>query len=155
MMVKFGSIYYAGNMLIRYLCEHDTDILITSAFKMAELYRFIPICLHETSKKSIVFSPLLFSGDQSINQSLIFYTYLAVNRHNVPYNFLPLILSAVNSTSLFNISSCVDLFSSRFISTDPRSFSTRFIHVRLGLPTFLCISVSVSLRERLTGVFFI
>ena len=35
MMMKFGSIYYAGNMLIRNLCEHDTDILFTSAFKMA------------------------------------------------------------------------------------------------------------------------
>ena len=41
MMVKFGSIYYAGNMLIRHLCEHDIDILLTSAFKMAELYRFV------------------------------------------------------------------------------------------------------------------
>ena len=70
MMVKFGSIYYAGNMVIRHLCEHDTDILFTSAFKMAELYRFIQICLHGTSKKSIVFSPLLFSGGQSINQSI-------------------------------------------------------------------------------------
>ena len=70
MMVKFGSIYYAGNMLIRHLCEHDTDILFTSAFKMAELYRFIQICPHGTSKKSIVFSPLLFSGGQSINQPI-------------------------------------------------------------------------------------
>ena len=69
-MVKFGSIYYAGNMLIRHLCEHDTDILFTSAFKMAELYRFIQICPHVTSKKSIVFSPLLFLGGQSINQSI-------------------------------------------------------------------------------------
>ena len=70
MVVKFGSIYYAGNMLIRHLCEHDTDILFTSAFKLAELYRFIQICLHGTSKKSIVFSPLLFSGVQSINESI-------------------------------------------------------------------------------------
>ena len=64
MMVKFGSIYYAGNMLIRHLYEHDTNILFTSAFKMAELYRSIQICPHGTSKKSIVFSPLLFSGGQ-------------------------------------------------------------------------------------------
>ena len=70
MVVKFGSIYYAGNMLIRHLCEHDTDILFTSAFKMAELYRFIQIFLHGTSKKSIVFSPLLLSGGKSINQSI-------------------------------------------------------------------------------------
>ena len=70
MMVKFGSIYYAGNMLIRHLCEHDTDILFTSAFKMTELYRFVQIYLHGTSKKSIVFSPLLFSGGHSINQSI-------------------------------------------------------------------------------------
>ena len=70
MMVKFGRIYYAGNLLFRHLCEHDTDILFTSAFKMAELYRFIQICLHVTSKKSIVFSPLLFSEGQSINQSI-------------------------------------------------------------------------------------
>ena len=66
MMVKFGSIYYAGNMLIRHLCEHDTDILFTSTFKMAELYRFVIMGL---AKKSIVFSSLLFSG-QSINQSI-------------------------------------------------------------------------------------
>ena len=65
MMVEFGSIYYAGNMLIRHLCEHDADILFTSAFKMAELYRFIQICLQGTSKNGIVFSPLLFSGGQS------------------------------------------------------------------------------------------
>ena len=51
---------------IWHMCEHDTDILYTSAFKMAELYRFIQICLHGTSKKSIDFSPLLFSGGQSI-----------------------------------------------------------------------------------------
>ena len=70
MMVKFGSIYYPGNMLIMHLGEHDTDILFTSAFKMAELYRFILICLHWTSKKSLVFKPLLFSGGQSINQSM-------------------------------------------------------------------------------------
>ena len=67
--------------------------------------------------------------------------------------FFHLILSTVSSTCLFNISSGVDLFSSRFISTNPRSFSTSFIHARLGLPTFLCISVSVSSREHLTGVF--
>ena len=57
-------------VLIRHLCEHDTNILFTSAFKMAGLYRFIQICLHGTSKTSIVFSPLLFSGGQSINQSI-------------------------------------------------------------------------------------
>ena len=62
MMVKFGS--------IRHLCEHGTDILFTSAFRMVELFRFIQICLHGTNKKSIVFSPLLFSGVQSINQSI-------------------------------------------------------------------------------------
>ena len=39
MMVKFGSIYYSGSMLIRHLCEHDNDILFTFAFKMAEFYR--------------------------------------------------------------------------------------------------------------------
>ena len=39
-ITKSGSVYYAGNMLIRHLCEHDTNILFTS-FKMAELYRFI------------------------------------------------------------------------------------------------------------------
>ena len=77
MMVKFGSIYYTGNVLTRHLCEHDTDILFTSAFKMAELYRFIQICLHETSKKSIVFSPL-FSGGQSINQSIHMNTFFAL-----------------------------------------------------------------------------
>ena len=43
MMVKFGSIYCAGNMLIKHLCVHDNDILFTSAFKMAEPYRFIQI----------------------------------------------------------------------------------------------------------------
>ena len=32
------------NMLIRHLCEHDTNILFTSAFRMTELYRFIQIC---------------------------------------------------------------------------------------------------------------
>ena len=69
MMVKFGSIYYTGSVLIRHLCEHDNDILFTSAFEMVEFYRFIQICLHGTSKKSIVFSPLQFSG-QSINQSI-------------------------------------------------------------------------------------
>ena len=58
MMVIFGRIYYAGNMLIRHLCEHDTDILFTSAFKMAELYRFIQICFPTAS------------GGQSINQSV-------------------------------------------------------------------------------------
>ena len=51
------------------LYEHGNNILFTSAFKMAEIYRFIQICLHGTSKKSIVFLPLLFSG-QSINQSI-------------------------------------------------------------------------------------
>ena len=38
MRVKFGSV--APEVLIRHLCEHNTDILFTSAFKMAELYRF-------------------------------------------------------------------------------------------------------------------
>ena len=70
MMATFGSLYYTGSVLIRHLYEHDTDILFTSAFKMAEFYRFIQICLHGTSKKSIVFSQLLFSGGQSINQSI-------------------------------------------------------------------------------------
>ena len=78
MMVKFGSIYYNGNVLIMQLCEHDTDILFTSAFKVAELYRFIQICLHGTSKKSIIFSPLLFSGGQSINQSIHMNTFFAL-----------------------------------------------------------------------------
>ena len=56
------------NMLIRHLCEHDSNILFTSAFKMAELYRFIQIFPHVTNKKSIVFSPLLFSvGRSKIN----------------------------------------------------------------------------------------
>ena len=70
MMVKFGSIYYAGSVLITHLCEHDNDILFTFAYKMAEFYRFIQIYLHGSSKKSIVSSPLLFSGGQSINQSI-------------------------------------------------------------------------------------
>ena len=63
--MKFRSIYYAGNILIRHLCEHDTDILFTAAFKMAELYRFIQICPHGTSKKSIVIGhiALLFITD--------------------------------------------------------------------------------------------
>ena len=39
-------------LLIWHLCEHDIDILFTSAFKMAESYRFIQICLHGTSKKA-------------------------------------------------------------------------------------------------------
>ena len=52
MKMKFVSIYYTGNMLIGHLCEHDTDILFTSAFKIAKLYRFIQICLHGTSKKT-------------------------------------------------------------------------------------------------------
>ena len=56
----FGSIYYTGNMLIRYLCEHDTDILFTFCIQNGRIYRFIQICLHGTSKNSIVFSPLLF-----------------------------------------------------------------------------------------------
>ena len=68
---------------IWHMCEHDTDILYTSAFKMAELYRFIQICLHGTSKKSIDFSPLLFSGGQSINQSI--HEYLLCSE-NVPGN---------------------------------------------------------------------
>ena len=42
-------------MLIRHLCEHDSNIFFTSAFKMAELYRFIQICPHVTGKKIIVF----------------------------------------------------------------------------------------------------
>ena len=84
MMVKFGSIYYTENGLIRHLCKHDTDILFTSAFKMAELYRFIQICLHGTNKKSIIFSQLLYSGGQSINQSIyIFKEYLLCSA-NVP-----------------------------------------------------------------------
>ena len=40
-MEKFGSIYYTGSVLIRHLCEHDPDILFTSAFEMADLYRFV------------------------------------------------------------------------------------------------------------------
>ena len=78
-MVKFGSIYYAGNMLVKHLREHDTDILFTSAFKMAKLYRFIQICLHGTSKKSIVFPSLLFSGGQSINQSIHMNIFFALS----------------------------------------------------------------------------
>ena len=77
-MVKFGSIYYTGNVLIRHLCEHDTDILFTSAFKMAELYRFIQICLQRTCKENIVFSPLLCSGGQSINQSIHMMIFFAL-----------------------------------------------------------------------------
>ena len=88
MMVKFGSIYYAGNMLIRHLCEHDTDILFTSAFKMVELYRFIQICSHVTSKKSIVFSPLLFSGGQSINQSIHMNIFFALRMFREIYTIL-------------------------------------------------------------------
>ena len=82
-MVKFGSIYYTVSVLTRHLCEHDTDILFTSAFKMSELYRFIQICIHGISKKSRVFLPLLFSGDQSINQSI--HEYLLCSE-NVPWN---------------------------------------------------------------------
>ena len=65
-------------MLIRHLCEHDTNILFISAFKMAELYRFIQICPRVTSKKSIVFSPLLFSGGQSINQPILLNIFFAL-----------------------------------------------------------------------------
>ena len=65
------------NMLIRHLCEHDTNILFISAFKMAELYRFIQICPHVTSKKSIVFSSLLFSG-RSINQPILMNIFFAL-----------------------------------------------------------------------------
>ena len=74
MMVKFGSIYYTGSVLIRHLCEHDTDILFTSAF--------IQVCLHGTWKKSRVFSPLLISGGQSINQSI--HEYLLCSE-NIPW----------------------------------------------------------------------
>ena len=65
MMAKFGSIYDTQSVLIRHLCEHDTDILFTSAFKMAELYRFIQICLHGTSRKKHSF--LTASIFRSIN----------------------------------------------------------------------------------------
>ena len=70
MMVKFGRIHYAGNMLIRHLCEHDSNILFTSAFKMAELYRFIQICPHVTSKKNHSF---LFSVDRSKINLYLYY----------------------------------------------------------------------------------
>ena len=69
-MVKFGSIYYAGNMLIKHLSEHDSNILFTSAFKMAELYRFIQICPHVTSKKKHSF---LFSVDRSKINLYLYY----------------------------------------------------------------------------------
>ena len=68
---------YTGSVLIRHLCKHDTDILFTFCL----LYRSIQICLHGTSKKNIVFSPLLFSGGQSINQSI--HEYLLCSE-NVP-----------------------------------------------------------------------
>ena len=82
MMVEFGSIYFPGSVLIRHLCEHEFDILFTSAFKMAEDYRFIQICLRGTRKNSIVLSPLLFSGGQSINQSMHMNIFLC--SENVP-----------------------------------------------------------------------
>ena len=75
MMVKFRSIYYAGNMLIRNLCEHDTDILFISAFKMAELYRFIQICPHGTSKKKHSFlTAFIF---QEVNQLINLYIWIS------------------------------------------------------------------------------
>ena len=49
---KCGSIYYTGSVLIRQLCEDDTDILFTSPLKMTEFYRFIQVCLNGTSKET-------------------------------------------------------------------------------------------------------
>ena len=69
MMVKFGSIYYAGNMLIWHLCEYDTDILFTSAFKTGRTLQIYTDLSMGLAKKSIISSSLLFSG-QSINQSI-------------------------------------------------------------------------------------
>ena len=57
-------------MLIRNSCERDTDILFTSAFKMAELYRFILICPHGTSKKKHSFLTASIFRGQSINQPI-------------------------------------------------------------------------------------
>ena len=67
-MVKFGSIYYVGNMLIRHLCEYDTDILFTSAFKMVNqlinLYIWISSSLWKCSVKcDIGHIALLFITD--------------------------------------------------------------------------------------------
>ena len=69
MMVKFGSTYCTGSVLIGHLCEHDTNILFTSTFKVAEFYRFVFMGIAK-KQKSIVFSPLLFSGARSIKQSI-------------------------------------------------------------------------------------
>ena len=43
MMVKFGSIYYNGSVLIKHLCEHDSASLLLPHSKwqnFTDLYRF-------------------------------------------------------------------------------------------------------------------
>ena len=81
MMVKFGCICYTGCVLIRHLREHDVDILFTSAFKMAEFYRSIQICLHGTSKKAYFSHRFYFLEDNQFNQSI--HEYLLCSE-NVP-----------------------------------------------------------------------
>ena len=84
---------------------------------------------------------------------IIIYTYLTINRHNVLHLFSPLASLISKSLKCCNFSSGV-LLSLKFslMTTDSRSFSINFIHVKLGLPLFLLPGSSDPYRASLTRV---